>query len=278
MQYAGSTPGDSLIKVILGIPVDTPIDFMKWELILDNNDNRTFTLVINFGISQPNTTGFKPGHDTVRFKGTYKLENANSDHFKEQVVQLKSSNFSGGHLSMAKIGYQLLHILQPGYRLMVGNGGWSYTLNLINHEIQESAPLHTVVPIANILNDPEVQIVFDGRTPCNDIAREYNFNTPADCLKLKWRLTLDRDPVTLQPAIYKLQRTDIRNSGVITGSWTIISLSDSTVIYRLDPENPDKSMSILVGDENVLYFLDKDNTLLTGNSDFSYTLNRKDPV
>lgn len=29
------------------------------------------------------------------------------------------------------------------------------------------------------------------------------------------------------------------------------------------------------GDDNVLFFLDKDRNLLVGNSDFSYTLNRK---
>jgi len=278
MQYAGSTPGDSLIKVALGIPVTTPIDFMKWELLLNNNAKRTFTLIINYGISQPNTNGFKPGNDTLSFTGIYKLISTKSDHFKGQVVQLTSGSFSGGYLSLAKIGNQMLHILQPGYRLMVGNGGWSYTLNMINREIQEPEPLYTVVPAKNILNDPAVQIVFDGRTPCIEITRVFKFNTTADCLKLKWRLTLNRDPATLQPATYQLQRTDVRSTGTITGNWTIITLSDSAIIFKLDPEQPEKSLSILAGDENVLFFLDKDNRLFTGNSDFSYTLNRKNPV
>jgi hypothetical protein len=36
-----------------------------------------------------------------------------------------------------------------------------------------------------------------------------------------------------------------------------------------------KTLSLLAADENVLFFLDKNQKLYVGNEDFSYTLNRK---
>jgi hypothetical protein len=168
--------------------------------------------------------------------------------------------------------------MQPAKRLMVGNGGWSYTLNRSDQEPDSMSTLTTMVPAATILNDKPIQLIFDGRTPCNDISTVYKLNTAPDCLKLKWRLTLNRDSVTFEPSIYKLERTDIRNSGAITGKWTVFCVSDSAVVYKLDPDKPDNSISFLAGDKNVLFFLDKNYRLFSGNSEFSYTLNRKTPV
>lgn len=62
------------------------------------------------------------------------------------------------------------------------------------------------------------------------------------------------------------------------GNWTILGGMPShpkAVIIQLDPDKPEKSLSLLAGDENVLFFLDKSNRLYTGNGDFSYTLNKR---
>ena len=64
----------------------------------------------------------------------------------------------------------------------------------------------------------------------------------------------------------------------MTGKWTIIKGIQSNpkaVIYQLDPDKPEQSISLLLGDENVAFFLHKDNQLFTGNEDFSYTLNKR---
>jgi hypothetical protein len=46
------------------------------------------------------------------------------------------------------------------------------------------------------------------------------------------------------------------------------------VVYQLDPDQPDRTIYLLVGDRNTLFFLDKEGRLLKGDENFSYTLNR----
>jgi hypothetical protein len=47
------------------------------------------------------------------------------------------------------------------------------------------------------------------------------------------------------------------------------------MIYELSPSDDAPPLRLLAGDENVLFLLDKENRLLPGNEDFSYTFNRK---
>lgn len=54
----GCTPGDDLIISQLSIANETIIDFIKWDLTLDNSNHNTFMLNIVYGESQPNTLGF----------------------------------------------------------------------------------------------------------------------------------------------------------------------------------------------------------------------------
>jgi hypothetical protein len=64
----------------------------------------------------------------------------------------------------------------------------------------------------------------------------------------------------------------------ISGKWSITKgLPDypHVIIYTIDPDKPAASISFLVADDNVLFFLDKNNLPYTGNKDFSYTLNKK---
>ncbi|HEX2395586.1 MAG TPA: hypothetical protein VHI78_09580 [Bacteroidales bacterium] len=278
MQFSGSTPGDSIVKLILGIPVTDSIDFMKWDLIFRNDGRQIFSLSINYGLARPNTSGFKENAGILTIKGESKVTFKELGHFKDEVIHLISDSFTNDTLSLVKLDNSLLHILNPDYRLMVGNGGWSYTLNRTDESIDNSGSFHSLIPVDSILSDSTFQMVFDGRTPCSEIAQTFGFSTNPDCLKLKWRIKLNWDPVTLKPTSYEIERTDIRSTGSITGNWTITILHGSAIIFRLDPDKPDKSISFLVGDENVLFFLDKNNRLFKGNKDFSYTVNRKNPV
>src|SRR5258708_3037475 len=51
---------------------------------------------------------------------------------------------------------------------------------------------------------PSVLGVFEGRPPCQGIAGQLKIPTDMDCVKLKWNLTLFRDPVNFQPTTYTL--------------------------------------------------------------------------
>ena len=122
----------------------------------------------------------------------------------------------------------------------------------------------------------DVSIRFAVKTPCKELAGTLNISKTIDCFKLKWDLILNNDPVNNYPTTYELRRTGHRES-VIKGKWIVLKgtkTNPEAIVYQLDPDNPDESLLLLKGDENVLFFLDKNRNLLVGNSEFSYTLNR----
>jgi hypothetical protein len=128
-------------------------------------------------------------------------------------------------------------------------------------------------PAAIAGNGLSVYGVFDGRSPCKEISKQLQMSVDADCFKLKWRLTLYHDAATSKPATYKLEGTLFRKK-VREGSWSVVrgtKTDPQALVYRLHGDNP---IYLLKGDENVLFFLDDEKTLLQGDAQFSYTLNR----
>ena len=153
--FVGCTPGDELIKSQLGIPTQTKIDFIKWDLTLDKSN--TFVLNITFGESQPNTLGFIDGGQNKDFQGTYTIsKNKNNEFYHLEARQCKPT--------MVKLNDNLLHFLTPQNNLMVGNGGWSCTLN--NKNTTKSAITLPTLRASNTkLNDNAIQVIYVGRTP-----------------------------------------------------------------------------------------------------------------
>ena len=119
-------------------------------------------------------------------------------------------------------------------------------------------------------------IRFVGKTPCKELAGALKISKTIDCFKLKWDLILIQEPEKNYPTTYELRRTGHRES-VIRGKWIVakgIPKDTGAIVYQLDPDQSDKSLLLLKGDDNVLFFLDKNRNLLVGNNEFSYTLNR----
>jgi hypothetical protein len=267
----GSTPGDEEMKSMLLIPASTKIEFIKWNLKLAENDN--FVMDIHFGETQPNTLGFKNGGEKLTINGTFSIaKNEGKSPFKE-VYTFESKGFNG-KVSMAKLNENVFHFLTAQNQLMNGNGGWSYSLNRKN-------PVNSgEVLISSTINDEKsLQLVFDGRTPCQEIANEHNEMKVSDaCFKLKWRLILNRDSVTYLPSTYSIRKIVDGKARNLTGKWTIIkgiTEKPDAIIYKIDSDNPEESMSFLVGDDNVLFFLNKNDEPYTGNENFSFSLNKK---
>jgi NlpE N-terminal domain len=118
--------------------------------------------------------------------------------------------------------------------------------------------------------------VFDGRTPCRDLARQLNENVTSDCIKIKWRLTLYKDSLTNQPTTYELIGFSYRKGNPRKGDWKIIRGTKNdpeAVVYQLNHAGG-VPLFFYRGDENILFFLDQEKKLMIGNKDFSYTLNR----
>ena len=275
MVLVGSTPGDHLIKTLLNIPEATKIDFIKWNLVLNSlsNNHNTFQMDIHFGESQPNTLGFKNDGEKLHFEGTYTVTKNKDVQTGSEIYQLESKSFSN-KLSFIKISENLFHLLTPQNELIPGNGGWSYSLNrkvpidpgkiLISSKRSESKTL---------------QIVFEGRTPCQEIANEHpEMNAGKSCFKLKWKLTLLKDSISHLPTTYVLRKVVDNEPRDVSGKWTIIygiPTNPEAIIYKIEPDDPDESISFFVADDNILFFLDKNNEPYTGNEDFSFTLNRR---
>lgn len=266
----GSTPGDGLIKTMLTIPAETKVDFIRWNLIID--DKNAFVLDIAYGESKPNTLGFiSEGKQTI--KGTcLMVKNQDRNRFRE-VYQLRGDDLPE-IISLVKINENLFHILTPQNQLMVGNGGWSYSLN-------RKTPVDPggILISSHQPDDKSLQLVFEGRTPCREIATAHpEMNASAACFKIKWRLVLNRDSITHEPTTCTIRNIVNNEPRDVAGKWTIIkgtATNAEAIIYSVQADNLAEPVLFLLGDENVLFFLDKDNNPLTGNEDFSFTMNKR---
>lgn len=127
-----------------------------------------------------------------------------------------------------------------------------------------------------IAEGPDVWGVFHGRVPCQTMASIMHISVQSNCEKLKWGFTFYQDPQTKNPTTYQWNGSLFRDKPR-TGKWTLVKGSaenpDATVI-QLDPDQPEKSIFLLKGDENVLFILDGSKKLMVGGDYLSYTFNR----
>ena len=117
--------------------------------------------------------------------------------------------------------------------------------------------------------------VFEGRTPCGQIAVEFTGFPSQNCEKIKWQLTLYRDSSSGRPTtfLYEGTRTTRR------GTWTTRrgSASDPNAwIYQLAPVPSGKPLFLLSVEDDVLLLLDPQLSVVVGDASWSYALNRTD--
>lgn len=260
----GSTPGDDQIKKLLKIPASNPIDFISWQISFDGSNN--FALDVQFGISQPNTLGFKADGEKRTINGKYAIT---SSIRSGNLLQLQSTGLSGNIL-IKQINENLFHFQDANGGLMIGNGGWSYSLQRKSLTVNGKIRMRSMVN----KNDTAFKMVFDGRTPCLEIAREHVEMKPnPDCFKIKWRLTLRRDQ-NQTCAIRNIVDEQPRD---IEGNWEIIkevSGNVQTCFYRIKVPNLSRPIHFFIADDNILFFVDEHFIPFIGNKNFSYTMNR----
>lgn len=191
-----------------------------------------------------------------------------------------------GAVSLFKVDPDILHVLNRDRSLMIGTGGWSYTLNRdemsekpgdISQVEASPSESYTISPVGT---GPAVFGVFEGRSPCQGIARELKIGVNAGCIKVKWRVTLYRNPKTLDPTTYKLEDSFHRRAAR-EGTWKIIPGTETdpnAIIYELAPTKTEAALLLLKGDDNVLFFLNQNRKPMVGHAEFSYTVNRRESV
>ncbi|HEY6975731.1 MAG TPA: hypothetical protein VH396_05555 [Chitinophagaceae bacterium] len=250
-KYTGSTPADPVVRSFLSIPLGDSVDFIRWQLTL--YDDR-YTLSCNYGISKPNTNGFINDGEKIALNGAVNKE--------KNICKLNNGNKI---LNLIELNADLLHVLDAQYHLLVGNGGWSYTLSNLSPSVTDQI---NITAKRTVLKD---SMAFEGRTPCNVPGI-----IPAGmlCYKLKWYIVLYANAEKNGAGTYKVYGTPYRKQGGKTGNWKIVTGKNGRIIYQLYEDNGNGFLHLLKLDEHVLVFTDAQGKLLVGNEDFSYTMNR----
>jgi hypothetical protein len=254
LTYIGSTPAPVIVKTFLGIPISDSIDFIRWRLIIGNDQ---YHLTCQYGIGKQGTNGFVGGGKKIEL--TDKLTK------EKNYYYLHNGNKT---LAVIKLNSNLLHFLNEDKSLLNGTGGWSHTLSI---ETSGKADPISIVTKKTMLKD---SVEFLGRTPCKELSIFPGLHISHNCNKLKWSVVLYADPRTGKPTNYRIRGTAFEWIPKI-GNWEIIKGENGATIYQLDLGGKDGSIYLLRPDENVLLFSDAKGRLFVGDEDFSYTLNKK---
>jgi hypothetical protein len=151
--------------------------------------------------------------------------------------------------------------------------------------------LMTISPdILSVSTDSSIFGIFVATSPCDAGSRPLlKIPETANCEVIKWDLTLYHNPDTLAPTTYKLTyayglpkqgTNEIAQGGIKVewkGKWTMVRGAKSNpdaVVYQLDPDKPQESISFQKVDDNLLHLLNRDESLMLGNAGWSYTLSR----
>jgi len=123
---------------------------------------------------------------------------------------------------------------------------------------------------------PTVYGVFEGRSPCQEMAKQVSIEMTPSCTKLKWRLTLYVDATTGNPTTFT-SYMGLYGRTPHKGKWAIrkgCPFDKNATLIVLDADKPNESFTLMKGDDNVLFILDPQNQFRVGTMDLSYTLNR----
>ena len=283
-QFVGSSPCGPAIRRLLDVSADAKVDLLEWKLVLFEGPTgapANYELQCKYGTATAGAAGLL-GADalTVTRSGRWTTAMGTKSDSKAVVYELQ------GAFALLRVGYGVLHILNPDRSLMVGDGGRSYTLNETdaaeppgNHAIAlartSGSDSYQITPLST---GPAVFGVFEGRTPYRGIVRELNRSDDPGGIKAKWRVTLYQDPDTHTPATYKVEGT-LHHQPAREGKWTIVrgaATDPSATVYRLGPTATEPAIFLLKGDDNVLFFLNREREPLVGHAEFSYTLDRRE--
>ena len=251
-NYTASTPAGSIVRTFLGISLSDSIDFIRWKLALSDVK---YTLECKYGVGRPNTNGFINDGKKVVFTGPVKR--------KGNIYVLQNGNTI---LRVAELNANLLHILNDDNSLLIGNGGWSYTINNITPSINDQSSISAKKVV---IKD---SAVFEGRTPCGVPGI---IEQGKECYKLKWLIVLYGNAARNEPTTYKVFGTPYRVEGGRQGNWKIITGKNGKIIYQLIDEKGNPFIHLLKADAGVLLFTDTKGNLLVGDHDFSYTINQR---
>ncbi|WP_420150818.1 hypothetical protein [Spirosoma sp.] len=129
VTFVGSTPCDMIPRNMLSIPINADCEFIKWNLALRrdprNQAPTTFRLSYTYGLTQPNTTGFRNNGTSQTKEGNWSIR---KDASNKETYRLNATTPETS-ITFARLDDNLIHLLDSQGKLMIGHAGWSYTLN-----------------------------------------------------------------------------------------------------------------------------------------------------
>ena len=253
LVYQGSTPAHRDVRVFLNISLTDSIDFIKWHLAIDAD---RYELSCKYGLAKGGTDGFT-NEKQARFSGKLAKD---GHHY---ILRDDDRNFY-----ILQLNSNLLQLVDRNKKILVGNGGYSYTLNTDTPQKTDQLNLSS----KQVLMEPEAS--FQGRTPCQELATMMGLNKSGACDKMKWYIIFFADPGTGKPTHYLKGGRAYKRETMTKGKWETYRGKDGRVMYKLDPDKGNFATYLVKVDDNTLFFTDADGNLLVGNKNFSYTLNR----
>lgn len=124
--------------------------------------------------------------------------------------------------------------------------------------------------------DRQLLGMFDGRTPCQELAQYLETPVNSECIKIKWRLFLYLHPDSQNSGTYELLGFVYEKKNPRLGKWHTTKgtkTNPDAIVYQLDYEGK-KPILLQKGGNNILFFLDDEKSIMVGNRDFSFALNR----
>ena len=127
-----------------------------------------------------------------------------------------------------------------------------------------------------------------GTSPCGESVREFlGVSRTHPCDKITWRLAFSPG---IKTNSYKLVATfglqEQSAPGFVDGGTTVALAGElqmmtgtkskpDALVYEVKSGKPDRSLSFVMVNTNLLHLLDRDRNLMIGNEFWSYTLNQK---
>lgn len=130
--FAGSTPCSEGTRPVPGMSVNTDCELIKWKLTLFQDESgkktTTYKLHCGYGLPKQGTPGLINGGENVDIEGNLTIIKGTASNPNSIIYRLHDDK-TNKTISFLKLNDNLLHLLDSDGRLMIGNAGWSYTLN-----------------------------------------------------------------------------------------------------------------------------------------------------
>lgn len=277
-KFVGGTPREKEVMMFLGVPESKEWE-CNWTLELFEDAKHTpttYRIVAEYGPYSFQTPKDEQRRESKIREGKWSFGKlARSPHWR--TIELE------GGQKLLEVSKNVLHFLGAKDELIVGHGGWSYSLHRADAAEKrgdwhlarakpESEVTYTIGPLAT---GAGVHAVFEGRTPYKGIAGQLGLPWDEGCLKAKWRLTLFQDEKSKTPSEYKIEGS-LFKATPREGKWRMEKGAEGApfkVVLEATKTQPE--LVLLLIDDDVAFVTAKSSEPRVGNSEFSYTLNRK---